>query len=61
MKIRIRPEVHIIRETVQPKQLCPKCLGQGVVAIPPGHPVNLPFTSNQTTWVCDLCNGNKII
>jgi len=43
-------------------QLCPKCLGQGVVSRPPGVPVGQEtWTSSSTTHTCDVCNGQKIL
>lgn len=47
--------------------LCPKCNGQGCVGAPPGQPGhideygNKTWVSNQTSFVCDLCNGKMII
>jgi hypothetical protein len=43
-------------------QLCPKCLGQGIVSKPPyiAGDVN-NWSSSSTSFVCDVCNGAKII
>ena len=42
-------------------QVCPKCLGQGVVWFPPNQPMNETFSGNGEPFKCDLCNGKKII
>lgn len=43
-------------------QLCPKCLGQGVVSRPPWIPADVPYwTSTQTSFTCDVCSGTKVI
>lgn len=43
-------------------QLCPKCNGQGIVSKPPYVPNGVSeWTSNQSSYVCDVCNGAKII
>ncbi len=48
--------------TAHPYQLCPKCHGQGTVSKPPWVPGDVvSWTANQTSYQCDVCNGNKII
>lgn len=43
-------------------QLCPKCLGQGIVSKPPWVPGDVhEWTSSACTFVCDLCNGQKVV
>jgi len=42
-------------------QLCPKCQGQGAVAYPPNYPAGCAPMSSQTTWVCDICHGVKVL
>ena len=43
-------------------QLCPKCQGQGSVSKPPWLSAEQQaWSSTQTSWVCDVCNGAKII
>lgn len=42
-------------------QLCPKCKGQGKLWFPPGIPFNETFTSEGSTFECDVCKGKKII
>ena len=43
-------------------QLCPKCLGQGTVSKPPYLAGDIfHWSSNQTSFQCDVCNGSKII
>ena len=43
-------------------QLCPKCNGQGIVSRPPWVPADvLTWSSSQTTFQCDVCNGAKIL
>lgn len=43
-------------------QKCPKCDGQGCVSKPPyvAGDVNT-WVSSSTSFVCDVCNGAKII
>jgi len=45
-----------------PYQLCPKCSGQGVVSKQP-HIVDdiHQWESTSSSFVCDVCNGDKII
>ena len=51
-----KPEVYAIW------QLCPKCNGQGIVSKPGDIPGDInEWTSSETSYVCDLCNGKKII
>lgn len=43
-------------------QLCPKCDGQGSVSKPPYVPVDVDhWASSAVSFVCDVCNGAKII
>ena len=43
-------------------QLCPKCNGQGIVSRPPWVPADvLTWSSSQSTFQCDVCNGAKIL
>ena len=43
-------------------QLCPKCNGQGIVSKPPYVPDGVDnWTSNATSYTCNVCNGAKII
>jgi len=45
-----------------PYQLCPKCNGQGSVSKPPHVAGDVhEWNSNQISFVCDVCNGAKII
>lgn len=49
-------------ENYIPYQKCPKCDGQGIVS-KPSHiagDVN-QWTSADTSYTCDICQGNKII
>lgn len=48
--------------TVTFMQLCPKCNGQGTVSKPPYVAGDVhEWTSSATSFVCDVCNGTKII
>ena len=43
-------------------QLCPKCNGQGIVSKPPWVAGDInEWTSSAASYVCDLCNGAKVI
>ena len=43
-------------------QLCPKCNGQGQVEKPPYLAAEvIHWSSTQASFVCDVCNGAKII
>lgn len=43
-------------------QLCPKCNGQGIVCKPPYVAGDVhEWTSNESVFTCDICNGSKII
>jgi len=43
-------------------QLCPKCNGQGTMSKPPHIPGDVnEWTSSQTSFTCDVCNGEKIL
>lgn len=52
--------LHIITHSAY--QLCPKCNGQGIVSKPPwvAGDVN-EWTSSAASYICDLCNGAKVI
>jgi DnaJ-class molecular chaperone len=43
-------------------QICPLCYGQGIVSKPSwvSGDVNT-WISNQTSYICHLCNGAKVI
>lgn len=41
---------------------CPKCDGQGIVSKPPWVAGDVhEWSSTQTTFQCDVCNGAKIL
>lgn len=43
-------------------QLCPKCNGQGRISKPPYVPGDVDkWTSSSISFVCDVCNGAKIL
>jgi hypothetical protein len=43
-------------------QLCPKCHGQGIVSKPPWITAEVEnWTSAETSFTCDVCNGTKVI
>lgn len=42
-------------------QMCPKCGGQGYVWLPPDLPFIATITSDGKPYICDVCNGMKII
>ncbi len=45
-----------------PFQKCPKCNGQGTVSKPSYVPGDVSqWSSSATSFVCDVCNGAKII
>jgi len=45
-----------------PYQLCPKCNGQGIVSKPPYIAGDVEqWTTSETSFVCDVCNGQRII
>ncbi len=45
-----------------PHQLCPKCNGQGTVSKPSHIPGDVHQWSHPSmSFVCDVCNGTKII
>jgi hypothetical protein len=45
-----------------PYQLCPKCKGQGFVSKPPYVAGDIDtWASSDSSFACDVCNGNKII
>ena len=53
-----------LSENFVPYQLCPKCLGQGIVSRPPYVTPDIKTwesSSTQTSWQCNVCNGTKII
>lgn len=48
--------------TKQTPIVCPKCQGQGLVSKPPWLPAGIDkWTSGETAYTCDVCNGQKII
>ena len=48
--------------TYIPYQSCPKCNGQGTVSKPPHLAGDITqWTSSETSYTCDVCNGAKII
>lgn len=50
------------KPTLGEYQLCPKCNGQGIVSKPPYIAGDIrEWTSNETSFKCDVCNGEKII
>ena len=43
-------------------QKCPKCDGQGIVSKPPWVAGDVhEWSSTDTSWTCDVCNGAKIL
>jgi DnaJ-class molecular chaperone len=43
-------------------QKCPKCDGQGIVSKPPYVAGDQhQWCSSSTSFVCDVCNGKKVI
>ena len=47
---------------VVPYQTCPKCNGQGSVSKPPYVPGDVhQWSSTSINFICDVCNGAKII
>lgn len=43
-------------------QVCPKCQGQGIVSKPSWIPYGVDnWSSTSAFFVCDICNGAKII
>lgn len=53
---------HIQNVTHSAYQLCPKCNGQGIVSKPPWVAGDVyEWSSTQTQFTCDVCNGAKII
>lgn len=43
-------------------QLCPKCLGQGIVSKPPWIAADVhEWSATSTNFPCDVCNGSKIL
>lgn len=52
----------VVNTSASPYQLCPKCNGQGFVSKPPYVAGDIyEWSSSQTSFVCDVCNGAKII
>lgn len=48
--------------TVSEWQLCPKCNGQGSVSKPPWLAGDVDqWTSSETQYDCDVCNGAKVL
>ena len=58
-------EAAIVGNTVLaavPYQLCPKCNGQGQVSKPPYIAGDVhEWSSSSCIFLCDVCNGSKII
>lgn len=49
-------------EHIKGFQLCPKCNGQGTVSKPPHIAGDVhEWTSDSCIFVCDVCNGEKIL
>ena len=43
-------------------QICPKCNGQGMVSKPPWIAGDQnTWVSSETSYICDVCDGAKII
>src|SRR5262245_30836318 len=43
-------------------QLCPKCLGQGIVSRPPWIAADVQqWSGTEANYQCNVCNGAKII
>lgn len=42
-------------------QLCPKCNGQGTVSKPPWVAGDVYQWTSATSFICDVCNGAKVI
>lgn len=43
-------------------QLCPKCNGQGKISKPPFINGDIEiWMSSEMSYICDVCNGKKII
>ena len=43
-------------------QVCPKCNGQGIVSKPPWIAGDVyQWSATSATFICDVCNGAKII
>lgn len=42
-------------------QLCPKCNGQGIVSRPPCVAGDIYAWNGSSTYICDVCNGSKVI
>jgi len=53
----------ILVKNAVPYQLCPKCNGQGIVSKPPhiAGDVYGRVLSTSASFVCNVCNGMKII
>jgi hypothetical protein len=50
------------QDTYIPYQICPKCNGQGIVSKPPWVPGDVnQWISSSCSFVCDVCNGAKMI
>ena len=55
-------EIQIKAVNTTPYQLCPKCNGQGQVSKPPYIAGDVhAWSSTSLMFVCDVCNGKKII
>ncbi len=45
-----------------PYQVCPKCIGQGIVSKPPYVAGDVhSWASTSMSFTCDVCNGSKVI
>ena len=43
-------------------QCCPKCRGQKKLSYPPDLPAGVElFSSSQTEWPCDICEGRGVL
>ena len=61
-KMKIKELQYELKKKWQPRQLCPKCQGQGFVRKPPWVPADVnEWSSSATSFVCDVCDGNKLI
>jgi uncharacterized protein with PIN domain len=52
----------LFNSTRKALQLCPKCNGQGTVCKPPWIAGDVhEWTCSQTSFICDVCDGLKVI
>jgi hypothetical protein len=63
MKCKKKDRIRIITCTYKtvPFMLCPKCHGQGSVCTPINTPYNSTYVSTSASFICDVCDGQKII